>query len=61
MGNILVYPVRDPSRYGVINFDVDGKPLNMEKPSSLKAVSITVFIFMIIVLFQRQEISTSKR
>tara|TARA_B100000212_G_C27376335_1_gene534896 strand:+ start:1070 stop:1978 length:909 start_codon:yes stop_codon:yes gene_type:complete len=35
---IFVYPVRDPSRYGVINFDVDGKPLNIEeKPSSPKS------------------------
>ncbi len=35
---IFVYPVRDPSRYGVINFDVEGKPSNIEeKPSSPKS------------------------
>ena len=51
MEQLYLLSCKDPSRYGVINFDVEGKPFNIEeKPSSPKVgMLLQVYIFMIIV------------
>ena len=61
---IFAYPVRDPSRYGVINFDVDGKPLNIEeKPSSPKSrYAITgIYFYDNSAIAKAKELVPSKR
>jgi len=39
---IFAYPVRDPQRYGVIEFDADGRPVSLEEKPKLPRSNIVV-------------------
>ena len=54
---IFAYPVQNPKRYGVIEFDQDGRPIGIEeKPQEPKSrFAITGLYFLIIRLLKKQK------
>ncbi len=61
---IFAYPVNDPERYGVIEFNNDGKPINIEeKPKNPKSrFAITgIYFFDNTVIEKAKKVKPSKR